>query len=425
MSVQRWLSLILAATVLGRVAFLVLFGHTLSLETSGYDTYAANLADGRGYTRFDDRDADSELPPLYPFFLAGVYTLFGRDPIPVALVQTAFDGLTALLLFLIGRRVAGETVGLLAAALYGLYPYLLFQNLTENDTAIFILLLVCAVWLAYRAHDTRDWRLAAALGAVFGLAALTKLLIVLILPLLALWWWRQIGLRAAARLALIAGAALVIVIAPWVIRNTRLHGELVLISTNGGSNLHQGNNACVADTLARGWDAQWVDCLNTPPDGLSELETDRWHRDQALEYLRDHPDEWLHLFGTKLLVLWSPAIMPHDLPPDADREDDAVLQYNTTAFEAARIVHLLYFTPLLVLGVIGLGLAWRDRLPVGPLLAVMTAITVGYVIFHSSTRYRSPADPFLFVLSAYAITRAWAWLAPRLPVKYQRRSLLK
>ena len=414
MTVRRWLALIVLLAVGARVAFLALFGHTLSLETSGYDAYATNLLDGRGYTRFDDRAGDSDLPPLYPAFLVGVYAVLGRDPIAVALAQIALDAVTVALIFAIGRRVGGPLTGLLAAAFYGLYPYLVFQNVTVNDTAVFILLLALGVWLAYRARDTRRWTDAAALGVVFGLGALTKTAILLILPLLALWWWRRAGLRSAIRLSGAAGIALLIVLAPWVARNTRLHGELVLVSTNGGSNLHQGNNPCVVDYLARGWDAQWVNCLAPTPPGLSEVEADRWHRQQALDYLRENPGEWPRLLWTKLRVLWSPAIMPYDLPPDPYLVDDAVFQFHTPTFEAARIVHLLTFTPLLALGAGGLALAWRDGLEIGPLLAVIAAITLAYLVFHPSTRYRAPADPFVFIFAAYALAQVWATqIAPR------------
>lgn len=407
---RRWLLIILAMTLAGRVLFVVLFGDRLTLDVAGYDDYAVNLVERGDFTRYDDRTADSDLPPLYPFFLAGVYQALGRSPIGVALVQIGFDLLTVLLLFAIGRRVGGAAVGLGAAACYALYPYLLFQNLTANDTAIFILLLTLAVWLAYRAADTRRLRDAALLGAALGLAALTKSFVIGLLPLLALAWWRAYGWRAAARLALVAGGVALLVIAPWVIRNTRLHDTLVLVSTNGGSNLHQGNNPCVADYLARGWDAQWVDCLDTPPSGLDEAALDEWHRTQALDYLRANPDDWPRLFGTKLAVLWSPAIMPYDVPPDVTLASDTVLQYHSTAFEIARVVHVIVFTPLLILGVIGLGLAWRDRRPVGPLVAVFAVVTLTYLAFHPSTRYRAPADPFVFVLAAYAVVR---WVSGR------------
>ena len=414
-SPRQWLAVILLVTLLGRVAFLVLFGGRLTLDMAGYDDYAVNLIERGDFTRYADRDADSDLPPLYPFLLASIYETVGRDPIAVAIVQTGFDLRTVALLYLIGRRIAGEAVGLIGAALYGIYPYLLFQNLTANDTGTFILLLTLGIWLALRAGESRRWWEAALVGIVFGIAALTKTFVLLILPFVALGWWRGATLRDAIRLAAITAAAVVLVTAPWIARNSRLHGTLVLISTNGGSNLHQGNNACVADYLARGWDAQWVNCLELPPTGLNESELDDWHREQALNYLADHPGAWLDLFGTKLAVLWSPAIMPHSVPPNASLQNDTVLQYNSTAFQAARIVHLLYFTPLLILGVIGLALALRDHRPIGLLVTVFLVVTANYVLFHPSTRYRAPADPFLFLLTAYALVQ----IAPGLWMRIQ------
>ncbi len=406
-----WLLAIVAASLLARLGFVALSSDTLSLETSGYDAYAVNLLEGRGYTRFDDRAGDTDLPPLYPFFLAGVYALLGRGAIPVALVQTALEALTILLIFQIGRRVGGETVGLLSAAFYGAYPYLLYQNLTVNDTALFILLLALSVWLSYRVYDTRDRRWALALGGVLGLAALTKPLILLLWPLLILWWLRRLGGRQALRLGLAGGVATLAAITPWVVRNSLLQGELVLISTNDGSNLHVANNPCVVDFLRRGWEAQWVDCLAAPPDGLGEVALNRWHRQQAIGYLLDNPQEWPRLAMTKLVALWSPAIMPRGNPPGV--VDEVALLYVSPAFQFGRTLHILYFGPLLVLGALGIAQAWRGRKPIEPLLAVLGVITVTYLVFHPATRYRSPADPFLFVFSAVAVVRLREWIRTR------------
>jgi hypothetical protein len=193
-----------------------------------------------------------------------------------------------------------------------------------------------------------------------------------------------------------------------------VQGELVMISTNGGSNFHQGNNVCVVDYLSRGWDAQWVGCLGPEPPGLSEVEADRWHSRQAIDYLLEHVSEWPRLFGTKLLVLWNPAIMPLSVPPNIPSTENAVLLYQTPMFQLARSVHLLYFGTLLVLGLLGLIWSWRNRLPIGPLVSVFVVITAVYVIFHPSTRYRSPADPFLFVLAAYTVIQLWQWVRSRL-----------
>src|SRR5262249_45005267 len=123
-SVVQPIFLILIAAVALRLAYVLFFGHTLSLQTSGYDAYAVNLLAGHGYTRFPYFHPASDLPPLYSFFLAEVYIFFGRSAITVALVQIVFDAVTIATIYAIGRRVGGERAGLLAAAFTGFYPYL-------------------------------------------------------------------------------------------------------------------------------------------------------------------------------------------------------------------------------------------------------------------------------------------------------------
>lgn len=407
---SRLLGIIIVLAVVLRLGYVVVAGHTLTLQASGYDDYAVNLINGHGYTRFADFHPDSDLPPLYSFFLAGVYRLFGRSAIAVALVQIACDVVTLLALAAIARRIGGALTALLAVALTGFYPYLLFQNLSVNDTALFIMLLTLGIWGAYRVRETDSWRWAAFVGVMFGVAALTKTLVVLLLPLIALWWWRQLGFARAFRRGFVMAVVFAAVILPWVMRNTQVQGTLTLISTNDGSNLYQGNNPCVVDYLLVGWDAQWVNCLEPTPPNLSETEQSAWYRDQALTYLRTHLGDVPRLLAVKFITLWSPELLPRSVPPSADLDDQAVLQYEQPLFQAARVLHLLYFTPLLVLGFIGLLLTAREGELTGktmPLWSVLLVITVAYLIYHPSTRYRSPADPFLFVFSAQALVALW------------------
>ncbi len=427
-SARRWLRLILLGALAARLGFLALFGGTLSLQTSGYDVYAVNVMRGHGYTRFADRQADADLPPLYVFTLVAIYSTLGRSAISVALVQIGFDLLTISLIYQIGRQAfpaRGPTPALFGAAFTAFYPYMLFQDLSVNDTAIFVLLLAVGVWGAYRVEAAfraergpsragLGW--AAFAGLAFGLAALTKTVVLLLLPLLAWWWLRRIGWRRAVLAALVVCTVTGLVMLPWIVRNSRLFGELVLTSTNDGSNLHQGNNPCAADYLANGWDVQWVDCYPPMPVGLGELEQSRWHREQAIRWLLENPGQWPRHFGQKFLTLWNPQITPFSVPPPEFVDetgafvDDAVMIYETPSFQAARTVHFATYTPLLILGLVGWALAAHHHQGIGPLLAVLVAITLAYLIFHPSTRYRMPADPFLFLLSGYAA----AWVLERL-----------
>ena len=47
---------------------------------------------------------------------------------------------------------------------------------------------------------------------------------------------------------------------------------------------------------------------------------------------------------------------------------------------------------------------WRE---ISLLWFVQVSMTLTYVIFHPSTRYRAPSDPLLFLFSAY--TLVWVW----------------
>jgi hypothetical protein len=58
----------------------------------------------------------------------------------------------------------------------------------------------------------------------------------------------------------------------------------------------------------------------------------------------------------------------------------------------------------------GLALAWQRRLEIWPLLAVIAVVTITYVVFHPSTRYRAPADPFVFLLAAVSIEQSLRWI---------------
>jgi 4-amino-4-deoxy-L-arabinose transferase-like glycosyltransferase len=410
----RWLLWILCLAVAARLLFVVLFPADLSLDTSAYDRYAQHVIAGSGYTRFEDRSADSDLPPLYPLLLVTIYRLLGRGAVQVAMVQAVLECATITLLFLIGQEVFDTSTGLTAAAIYAGYPYMFYQTLTANDTGLFTLLLALAVWLCYRAKRVARWPYAAGTGAALGLATLTKPWGALVLPMVGLWWLGSPRWRRA--LPLLAGAALgwLLVVSPWIARNTRLHGKLTFVSTNDGSNLYQGNNPCVVDYLRRGWDAQWVDCLRTPPEGLDEIALNHWYRQQAFDYLRSHPGDWWELSTVKLGVLWSPALAPSRLPPGVTSTGATVRRYYTPAFDLARWLHLATFTPILILGLIGAALAVMRAKPIGPLLAILVADTLTYVAFHPSTRYRAPADAFLIVLASASMVALWRRIGPGL-----------
>src|SRR5205807_3574540 len=113
---------------------------------------------------------------------------------------------TIVLIGLLGRRVSGERVGILAAAIAAVYPILVAADGALMSETLYGLLIAAALLVALRLLDREPGLpLAAALGALVGLATLTRAEALLLLPLLA---W-PVAARAQARRLLLAGASTV------------------------------------------------------------------------------------------------------------------------------------------------------------------------------------------------------------------------
>ena len=186
------------------------------------------------------------------------------------------------------------------------------------------------------------------------------------------------------------------------------------MSTNSGSNLWQGNNAETVATLRAGYDAQWIigpqleEQLDAPARdaALSAL---------ALDWLRANPALVPELWWVKLLTHWSIDVTPlrnpvgDELPPD-----DPVNAYSTPLFDQlGRMVHRIYWGGLLLLALAGLALTRQHWREVSLLWLVQLSMTLVYVVYHPSTRYRAPTDPLLFLFSASALLAAWRWWSAR------------
>src|SRR4051795_8294428 len=188
----------LAAIVAGAVALrllyvLVLARHVPMAGDSQFFNAEANLvADGKGFVEpfveaaYGISVPTAAHPPLYPTLLAGMSVL-GLDSVLAHRALGAFlGGATIVLIALIGRRVGGERVGLVAAAMAALYPLLVAADGAPMSESLYGLLIAACLLLALRLRDRRTvWR-AAALGAAIGLAALTRSEALLLLVLLAL-----------------------------------------------------------------------------------------------------------------------------------------------------------------------------------------------------------------------------------------------
>ncbi|MBL8165356.1 MAG: glycosyltransferase family 39 protein, partial [Anaerolineae bacterium] len=456
MQLQRFLTyrlaLILLLAVALRLGIFFAFPATFAFDQTGaihgsqaYDDYARNLLSTGVYGR-EPGAPDALIPPLYSYALAAVYGVFGRGSVQVALFHTVLDVLSITLLYHTGRRLFPRTawIGALAALFYACYPYLIFQNLTLIDTPFFMLLLHAFVYglVLLRGRERLDrgtWALAVGTGVVLGLSLLTRVLLPPLAALGALWFLFRLNLRQTLLRLLPVALVSGLVVLPWLVRNQAVYGVFVPGALNSGENFYQGNSEYTIPYFRAGYDVQWV-----PPQSLQasdprspEANAERFQ--WGVDYLRAHPEQIPDLLWVKFLVHWSIDVAPRLNPvegkvPRLDYQGNVIAEtgeggglelgglppgdpvgaYSQPLFDQiGRTVHRFYWGGLLLLGIIGAALSVRQWRDVSLLWFVQISMTLMYLIFHPSTRYRVPSDPLLFLFSAYALVWAWEWWMQR------------
>jgi 4-amino-4-deoxy-L-arabinose transferase-like glycosyltransferase len=346
--------------------------------------------------------------PLYAFFLAGLYWPVGRSWLVVGLAQTLVAVATALLVLEVGRRMRSTAVGVTAALIATLHPYVVWHDVHVNREILDGFLLALLTLVALLAYERRSLPLAAATGAVVGLAVLgNSRLALLPVPLAVYVAWRT---RPPLR-ALLAGgatiAAAVVVVAPWVVRNEISVGCPAL--TTDARALWKANNPATYDVLARG---QWIDDVPEIPGAppWPELAADRgpaaaravnecaqvdFYTDEVVDFWRDDPGEKARLASQAVRMLWQPTSTVED-------DDEA---RGGLAETGRRIVEPVFMIALYGLAIAGAFVVPRRFLAL--VLLLETYNTIAAMVFAGTVRYRAPYDFLLALLAAFALERAW------------------
>jgi 4-amino-4-deoxy-L-arabinose transferase-like glycosyltransferase len=326
-------------------------------------------------------------PPLYPILLSGLAELGGTGSDAQRLVGTITGGGTIVVAGLLGRRLASPRAGLIAAGVAAAYPTLVAADGALMTESLYGLLSGIALIAAYRLSDRPSFGRAAALGAIAGLAALTRGEALLLLPLVLIPVLRRPGgLRAAAAACLV----FVIVLTPWTIRNWTTFDRPVLLATEAGETIGGANceSTYYEDKLGA-WD---VFCVHQPPTG-NEAERLNTIGREGRDYALDHPGRVPVVLAARFGRTWS-LYRPFTTPEGRSH--------------AVTVAGVLAFALLLPLAAYGLILLRRRRVSVWILLTPFVTVTVTALLAYGALRFRQSAELPLVVLAGIAIDRLFA-----------------
>ena len=200
----RWLAVAVIFLLGFRVALDITQSNVIDVGYAGV-IGADRIADGHAiYGAFpsDNANGDTYGPVAYlayvPFEQAMPWS-GSWDDLPAAHgAAIAFDLLSCLLVFLIGRRVRGPSLGVVLAYAWVTYPFTIYALMSNSNDALVAALVLAAIWAANRAT---------ARGALVALAALTKFAPLALAPLFATQdGWRPRKLAAFVAAFVVAGA---------------------------------------------------------------------------------------------------------------------------------------------------------------------------------------------------------------------------
>jgi hypothetical protein len=377
------------------------------------DRFATTLVD-HGTFGFLAGVPSAYTQPLYGWFLAGVYLPFGRSWLAVGIAQIVVAVATALVVFAIGTRLQSTGVGLVAAIVTTLHPYVVWHDVHLNREVLDGLALALLALCALAAYERRSLPWAAATGVVAGLAILGNARLILLPVAIAVYVaWRSPLSQAVTAAALVIGMA-ALVVTPWVIRN-KVQVGCYAITTDSRA-LWKANNENTRETLDAGG---WIDDVPEPPGGppwpelaadltlagtpteIDECAQQRYYRELVFDFWRENPDEKGRLAAQAVVMLWSPTF-------SVDSDDAGRGRLAELGRDVAEPVFMI---AVYLLAIVGAVLAPRR-------FVALVALLVGYntlaaMAFAGTVRYRAPFDFLLALLAATALVRGWNALRQR------------
>ena len=330
--------------------------------------------------------------PLYPLFTAGAYIVFGEKFFWHRLLLAIMSSVTCLLAYGIGRRLFSEKAGAIAGVICAFYPYFIFYTVILMSETLLIFFMTLSGYFFIRLRNEPGVKYAILFGIALGLTFLTRSIVLGLIPFffLYLFFYKP---RKLFIPVVLSALFFILTISPWVIRNYKLHGEFVLLSTRGGYNIWLRNNpfyyedelAALGITIPEELlqDIRYKEFLDFPefsPE-ITEIERNRLLTEEGVKYITANPKLFAYLCWIRFKTL--------------------------IGFQGALTQGLIY----LIVGILTFGIIlpaaviaffrklylWRDTIP---LVAIFLYFIAVYTLTHDGIRYRLPADPFLIVLAS-------------------------
>ena len=404
-----------------------------------YHTIAYNLYQGKGYSGLDNGSAFG-LPekkknviyepaitrgPVYPVFMAAVYHLFGDKEAMksvkwwfinwdrVRIVQAVLDAFICLLLFWGVRLVYPDRYlpAFLAAALYSISVYNIFYTrmlLSESLTTFLMTIGIVTSIMVMKSGRTVFWIVA---GAAFGLASLARpeyILFPFFLGAFIIFIQRH-QIKGAMRSCILLIIGLILVIAPWTVRNYKTFHQFIPTSVGAmGLNLFNGT---YENGDWQGW-GKYPDRIFKDPQMKKEVTT--WNR--KLFYHLHRGTIGLQDYDQRFKTLALNAIMEDPLKCAGVwiKRLPRLWYQNYIQMNPYREPSGAWFIVYFVFSALAIVLMKKEmRIVCAPVVLLFVYMNLVYLPFHIEPRYSVTMYPGLCLLTAIGMWLPFANVSAR------------
>ncbi len=342
--------------------------------------------------------------PIFPLYLSA-FSVVGLRSHHAHMIANVMLGTGAVFVMgLVGRKIAGPRVGILAALIAAVYGNFWVNDAVLTSESMAILLSAVVLLLAYRAWESPTLKRVLVVGALCGFSALVRSEFLLLVPLLIipLLVRRLAGRPIKERLGFLvaAGAVAALVMAPWLIRNFTIFENRVLLGADAGITLAATN--CDETYYGASLGLWSADCIIKYQPKGDPSERDAFWRKRAFDYVGDNLERVPVVVAARFGRMWE---LFHPGSPWGEIQPNQKIAYDITEgrSEMAARISLAQFYLLAPFALTGGVILWRRKKTLAPLLALPILVSFTAMYTFGNTRYRSIAEPALVVLGAIAV----------------------
>lgn len=207
-------------------------------DATGYHKIAVNLLENNGFSTSESFPyaPDISRTPVYPFFLAALYAIFGYKPYMAILFQLIIASMTCILIYKIAKIFFNEKIAFLAGLLTAFeYSGILYSNQLLTDT-LFTFLFIVHIYFLVKFLTTNNNKGLVYSGVFLGVSTLCRVVSVYFLIFLIAVFF--LHFRKSLPKAIIKYSILTLVflltITPWMVRNYTVSGKFLVSSVQEG-----------------------------------------------------------------------------------------------------------------------------------------------------------------------------------------------